>query len=243
MERSGPAGGRDASIDSPAIAAIGGSRQPAGVVGGDGLRPRVGQARHRRPPGEQRRPVAGMGPGRCRASWDPDPISCKPMARNSGWRAVSRDEWKGRLEQARAYLQSARDLLELAEESSIGDAIMSDAILARVHRTVRGLVTAIREFIAVHNEPGNPYVWVKTANEILVGLARFVQRTLQALRTDGLMSRITATEHYGPQGRLSSRTRLGPRSEQGPRLSVRWHRPARSACRLVPLGGALPDCR
>jgi transposase len=48
-----------------------------------------------------------------------------------------------------------------------------------VHRSVRELIAAIREFIAVHNETGKPYVWVKTADEILASIARFAQRTLQ----------------------------------------------------------------
>src|SRR3990170_4201427 len=49
-----------------------------------------------------------------------------------------------------------------------------------VHRSVRELVAAIREFIDVHNETGKPYVWVKTADEILASIARFAQRTLKA---------------------------------------------------------------
>ena len=49
-----------------------------------------------------------------------------------------------------------------------------------VHRSVRELVAAIQEFIAVHNETGKPYVWVKTADEILASIACFAQRTLQA---------------------------------------------------------------
>lgn len=49
-----------------------------------------------------------------------------------------------------------------------------------VHRSVRELVAAIQEFIDAHNETGKPYVWVKTADEILASIARFAQRTLQA---------------------------------------------------------------
>src|SRR5881628_675398 len=49
-----------------------------------------------------------------------------------------------------------------------------------VHRAVRELIAAIREFIDVHNESGKRYVWVKTADEILASIARFAQRTLQA---------------------------------------------------------------
>lgn len=49
-----------------------------------------------------------------------------------------------------------------------------------VHRSVRELIAAIHEFIDVHNETGKPYVWVKTADDILASIARFAQRTLQA---------------------------------------------------------------
>lgn len=64
-----------------------------------------------------------------------------------------------------------------------------------VHRSVRELIAAIREFIAVHNATGKPYVWVKSADEILASIARFAQRTLQAHGPDGLMSRTTVTGH------------------------------------------------
>lgn len=49
-----------------------------------------------------------------------------------------------------------------------------------VHRSVRELIKAIQEFIVVHNETGKPYVWVKTADQILASIARFAQRTLDA---------------------------------------------------------------
>jgi len=48
-----------------------------------------------------------------------------------------------------------------------------------VHRSVRELVPAIQEFIAVHNETGKSSVWVKPADEIHASIARFAQRTLQ----------------------------------------------------------------
>jgi transposase len=48
------------------------------------------------------------------------------------------------------------------------------------HRSVRELVDAIRQFIDVHNRTGKPYVWVKTADEILASIARFAHRTLTA---------------------------------------------------------------
>jgi hypothetical protein len=48
------------------------------------------------------------------------------------------------------------------------------------HRSVRELINAIRESMAVHDETAKPYVWVKTADEILASIARFAQRTLEA---------------------------------------------------------------
>ena len=59
-------------------------------------------------------------------------------------------------------------------------ALTSKKLRRGVHRSVRELVAAIQEFIAVHNETGQPYVWVKTADEILASIARFAHRTLQA---------------------------------------------------------------
>jgi len=47
-----------------------------------------------------------------------------------------------------------------------------------VHRSVREVETAIQTFIDVHNENPKPYVWTKTADEILASIARFAQRTL-----------------------------------------------------------------
>jgi len=46
------------------------------------------------------------------------------------------------------------------------------------HRSVRELEAAIREFLEVRNENPKPYVWTKSADEILANVARFAQRTL-----------------------------------------------------------------
>jgi len=46
-----------------------------------------------------------------------------------------------------------------------------------VHRSTRELVTAIQRYLAVTNETPRPFVWHKTADEILASLARFCQRT------------------------------------------------------------------
>jgi transposase len=47
-----------------------------------------------------------------------------------------------------------------------------------VHRSVAQLKTAIREFLAAHHAKATPFVWTKTADEILASIARFAQRTL-----------------------------------------------------------------
>lgn len=45
------------------------------------------------------------------------------------------------------------------------------------HRSVRALEAAIREYLTVTNEAPTPFVWTKTADEILASVARFCQRT------------------------------------------------------------------
>lgn len=59
-------------------------------------------------------------------------------------------------------------------------ALTTQQLRRGVHRSVPKLIAAIEEFIDVHNDTGKPYVWVKTADEILASIARFAQRTLQA---------------------------------------------------------------
>ena len=46
-----------------------------------------------------------------------------------------------------------------------------------VHRSTRELVTAIEHYLTVTNEAPHPFVWHKTADEILASVARFCQRT------------------------------------------------------------------
>ena len=46
-----------------------------------------------------------------------------------------------------------------------------------VHRSTRELETALKRYLAVHNQEPKPFVWTKTADEILAQVARFCQRT------------------------------------------------------------------
>ena len=46
-----------------------------------------------------------------------------------------------------------------------------------VFRSVKELEAAIREYIAVHNEAPKPFVWTRTADQILDSIARYAQRT------------------------------------------------------------------
>jgi transposase len=46
-----------------------------------------------------------------------------------------------------------------------------------VHRSTRELVEAIRQYLAVTNAAPKPFVWHKTADDILASVARFCQRT------------------------------------------------------------------
>jgi transposase len=44
-----------------------------------------------------------------------------------------------------------------------------------VHRSTRELETALKHYLAVHNQEPKPFVWTKTADEILANGARFCQ--------------------------------------------------------------------
>ena len=46
-----------------------------------------------------------------------------------------------------------------------------------VFRSVKDLEGAIHEYIDVHNEDPKPFVWTKTADQILASIARYAQRT------------------------------------------------------------------
>jgi transposase len=56
-------------------------------------------------------------------------------------------------------------------------ALLSQKQIKRgAHRSVRALETAIREYLTITNEAPQPFVWTKTADEILTTVARFCQR-------------------------------------------------------------------
>ncbi len=46
-----------------------------------------------------------------------------------------------------------------------------------IHRNTRELEQAIRQYLDVYNDKAKPFVWTKTADEILASVARFCQRT------------------------------------------------------------------
>ena len=66
-----------------------------------------------------------------------------------------------------------------------------------VHRSVGQLEAAIREFIDAHHARSTPFVWTKTADQILASIARFAQRTLdfQAAPAAPLIARTTRSGH------------------------------------------------
>jgi transposase len=63
-----------------------------------------------------------------------------------------------------------------------------------VHRSVAQLKAAIREFIAAHHAHATPFVWTKTADQVLASIARFAQRTLD-LQTVPLIQRTMRSGH------------------------------------------------
>jgi transposase len=70
--------------------------------------------------------------------------------------------------------------------------ITNQRIRRGVFRSVRELEAAIRDYIDAHNENPKPFVWTKTADQILASIARFAQRTCPH-EPSGLTSRTTGT--------------------------------------------------
>lgn len=59
-------------------------------------------------------------------------------------------------------------------------ALLTEHQLRRgIFRSTRNLETTIRSYIDSHNEQPKPFIWTKTADEILASVARFCQRTLE----------------------------------------------------------------
>ncbi len=56
-------------------------------------------------------------------------------------------------------------------------ALTSKQLRRGAHRSVAELERAIRAFLEAHNETATPFVWTKSADEILASIARFAQRT------------------------------------------------------------------
>src|SRR5437660_5324173 len=70
-----------------------------------------------------------------------------------------------------------------------------------VFRSVKELESAIREFIEIHNEDPTPFVWTRSADQILASIARFAQRTCPSQPCE-LTSRITGTGDSRGRGEL-----------------------------------------
>ena len=62
------------------------------------------------------------------------------------------------------------------------------------HRSVGQLKAAIREFIGAHHADPKPFVWTKTADDILASIARFAQRTIDTQAAQ-LISRTIESRH------------------------------------------------
>ena len=56
-------------------------------------------------------------------------------------------------------------------------ALTEKQIRRGAHRSTRELIAAIRTYLAVTNEAPTPFVWHKTADQILAAVARYCQRT------------------------------------------------------------------
>jgi hypothetical protein len=75
-----------------------------------------------------------------------------------------------------SYRRQCRFLLpQLAERFF---ALLPEKQIRRgIHRSTRQLEQAIRHYLDTYNATAKPFVWTKTAEQILASVARFCQRT------------------------------------------------------------------
>jgi hypothetical protein len=55
--------------------------------------------------------------------------------------------------------------------------ITNKRIRRGIFRSLKELEAAIREYLNIHNENPKPFLWTRTADQILASIARFAQRT------------------------------------------------------------------
>jgi transposase len=73
---------------------------------------------------------------------------------------------------------------------------LTDQLIRRgVHKSVQALEHDIREWIKTWNDDPKPFVWKKTAEEILDSLARYLQRVSGTTAKDQLMQRTSDAGH------------------------------------------------
>lgn len=70
--------------------------------------------------------------------------------------------------------------------------VTNKCIRRGVFRSVKELEAGIREYIDVHNGNPKPFIWTRTADQILESIARFAQGARPA-PAEGLKSRTTGT--------------------------------------------------
>jgi transposase len=60
--------------------------------------------------------------------------------------------------------------------------ITNKRIRRGIFRSVKELEAAIREYLEIHNKNPKPFVWTRTADDILASIARYAQRTTTAVQ-------------------------------------------------------------
>ena len=101
------------------------------------------------------------------------------LAKTCGGDEALRQEVQSLLAHASASGVLDRAGMSVAEGRLGGEAPSTNRIGRRLGvYSVPQLKAAIREFIAAHHAKATPFVWTKSADQILAGIARFAQRTL-----------------------------------------------------------------
>jgi hypothetical protein len=135
----------------------------------------------------------GAPPGSCTAAWDRESYVHLVLDNSSTHKTPAIARWLAAHPRFMLHFTpTSRSWLNLVERWF---AELTNKQLRRgVHRSVAQLKTAIREFIAAHHAKATPFVWTKSADEILASIARCAQRTLD-FQAAPLIARTTRSGH------------------------------------------------
>lgn len=119
------------------------------------------------------------------------------MGTLTGWVSFAKTGWCSRQDESRPLTALRAAEIENRADSEVVERWFAELTIKPIRRARSAVCpakAAIQEFIDAHRANPKPFVWTKSADEILASIGRFAQRTVEA-RAAKQMSRTMVTGH------------------------------------------------